>query len=545
MKWSLLNDQEVANLDQLKSVLLENRKIGDQDLFFHPIHPIDLSLDNVGIDQQQMEQTVARLQKAIQQKEKIVVFGDYDADGVCATSILWMTLHHLGADAIPFIPNRERHGYGISKVAIDEIFFKNKPSLIITVDNGIVAFDVVDYVNELGVEIIITDHHQPEFEDEKPIFPKATQIVHSTKLCGATVAWMLAKQLDESFALNQLDLAGIATIADQVPLVDANRSFAKFGIEALKHTNRPGLLALIERSMLKKEEINSTKINFVIAPRINAMGRLEDGLDALRLLCTTNLERAQQLSALLNQTNDRRKDLTFDMVSEADSKSEAWENEHVIIVASSEYHEGVIGLIAGRLSEKYYKPAIAISVGEKRAKASARSVAGVDIVHLLRLLKDDLLAVGGHPMAAGFGVESSKLEMVTQKIRQIALTQIDPSLLEPLLEAECTLEGNLIDLDILKLLSEFEPFGQQNRLPIFKLEDFEVVDAKLMGKEQNHLRLLIKKDERIFTCLGWGKADLLNQISPGDKINLLTTLQLNEWNGKSSVQLILKDLRIC
>lgn len=544
MKWKLLSREKVTDLNQLEEVLLQNRNITEKEDFFQPKSPFDLEIGEVGFDPEQFSGAVERIKSAIENKEKILVFGDYDADGICATATLWTTLDGLGAKAFPFIPNRERHGYGISIGAIDEILQTGKPDLVITVDNGIVAFEAINYLIDQGVEVIITDHHQPEFKNDLPVLPKATFVVYSTKLCGASVAWTLARELDQNLAEKNLDLVGIATIADQVPLVDANRSFAKFGIEALQRSSRPGLLSLLEKASVKSADIDSTKINFVIAPRINAMGRLEDGLDALRLLCTNNQSKADQLADLLDTTNDRRKDLTYDMLNQADDNSNDWDNEKIIIVYSDEYHEGVIGLIAGRLCEKYYKPAIAISISGDTAKASARSVAGVNIVKLIRQVKADLLAVGGHPMAAGFGVELAKMEMVIDKLRQIAQDEIDQSLLEPVLEAEATVDSALISLETLDLLSKFEPFGQRNSLPLFQLDDLEVIDAKPIGKEQNHLRLLVRANGQTITCLGWRKAHFLDQLSPGDRVNLLANLQLNEWNGRRSVQLVVEDLHI-
>lgn len=544
MKWKLLNSTAVNNSKKLKKILIENRDIQDADAFFQPINPFDISLESVDIDVDQLTQSIDRIRQAIEKEEKISVFGDYDADGICATAILWTTLNKLGAKAFPFIPNREKHGYGISQVAIDEILQAGKPDLVITVDNGIVAFDEVEQLVSHGIDVIVTDHHQPESKDDQLIFPNATQVVQSTKLCGATVAWIIARELDLEMAKENLDLAGIATIADQVPLTDANRSFAKYGIEALQETTRPGLLSLINKANSKKEEIDSTKINYVIAPRINAMGRLEDGLDALRLLCTKSQAKATQLSSLLDETNDRRKDLTFDMVNEAQSQAEQWRDDNIIIVHSTEYHEGVIGLIAGRLSEKYYKPAIAISVGDVTAKASARSVFGVNIVELIRQVKSDLLAVGGHPMAAGFGVEVDKMEMVIDKLKQLALKEIDQNLLEPVAEVDCILDKDMVSIESFDLVAQFEPFGQRNPVPIFQINDLELVDAKTIGKENNHIKLLLQGKDGLITCLGWNKADKLDQLSPGKKIDILATLQLNVWNGRKSIQLVMKDLKV-
>jgi len=543
MKWKVQNSTPIANLVQLKETLLLNRNIDSSAQFFNPTDPMAITLQDVGIDEQNFSKSIKRINQAIEKNEKIIIFGDYDADGICATATLWTTLNHLKAKVFPFIPHREKHGYGLSLVALEEILSQGKPDLVITVDNGIVAFEAVKFLTDQKIDVIVSDHHQPEVEQLVPIFPQAFSIVHSTKLCGASVAWMISRGLNPEFAHSILDLSGIATIADQVPLTEANRSFAKFGLEYLRQTKRPGLLALLEKAKIKPSDIDEGKVNFIIAPRINAMGRLEHGLEALRLLCTNNQKQAIELSEMLDQTNSRRKDLTADMVSQAIKQDESWESEHIIIVASPSYHEGVIGLIAGKLSEKYGKPAIAISVGETTAKASARSIPGINIVNLIRKLQSDLLAVGGHPMAAGFGFESSKLELVTQKLRKLAMTEIDPLLLDRVITLDCVLPLTMINQQTYQLIAEFEPFGQFNSVPDFLIPNVSIMDFKLIGQDGVHLKMWLKSPLGSLVALGWNKAYLSQQLEVGATIDLAANLSLNQWNGKVEVQLLIKDLK--
>jgi single-stranded-DNA-specific exonuclease len=366
MKWQLVSDRVPQNLEEVFSILLENRGVTNHDEFFSPRRPLDLSLLELEVDADQVRTAISIIKQARDEKQKVVVFGDYDADGVCASTIMWQTLHRLGVAAMPFIPHREKHGYGVSMAAIDEITANNIPSVMITVDNGIVAHEPIQRLRDMGVQVIVTDHHQPEQQ-----LPPAAAVVHTAKLCGSTVAWVFCRELikelapDELEWLNeQLDVAAIATVADQVPLLGANRSFAKHGMTQLRLTNRVGLKLLMKDAGVEQANLDTYHINFALAPRINAMGRLEHGLDALRLLCTADRRRAEELVKLLAGTNTRRQDMTMSMVDQAVTQVGAVVTDKIIIVASAEYHEGVIGLIAGRLMEKYARPALAIRLGE-------------------------------------------------------------------------------------------------------------------------------------------------------------------------------------
>ncbi len=551
MKWHYKSQTIPQTIEELKDVLLDTREVDDKKDFFHPKHPKDITLEEVNIDPEQMKHSIKRIEQAIENQEKIIIFGDYDADGITATSILWLALHSLGAQAFPFIPHREKHGYGISHRALDDLLAGDKkPDLIITVDNGIVAHEAVQRVRDEGIDIIVTDHHTAEMTNDKVQMPNANAIVHTTKLCGASVAWMVVREIGKQQAASSkqginaqsyLDLAGIGTIADQVPLKGENRSFAKYGLEALQKTKNPGLLALFEIAGINQREIDTYHVNFAIAPRINAMGRLEHGLDALRLLCSQNKPAAQKRAKLLSDTNSRRQDLTYDMVEAAKAQAEVWADEHIIIVHSSEYHEGVIGLIAGKLTEEFYKPAIAISVGDETAKASARSVAGVNIVELIRQVRDDLLEVGGHPMAAGFGLTSSNIEIVSSKLRELAKEKISANLLQPQLNLECEIDATLIDLDTVEMIEDFAPFGSGNRRPVFGIKNLKIVDVKKIGREGKHLKMSVTH-RTPYTAIAWNLGHLADELSPGDIIDVAGSLQVNEWNGNRSVQVVVKDV---
>lgn len=553
MQWHLQSEKIPKNLDELRDVLLHNRNLNtaaEQKTFLQPASPHDLTLAECGIDQHQTELAIERIKRAQVQGEKVVVFGDYDADGICATTVMWETLHALGCQVMPFIPEREKHGYGMNERSLADLLAHGAPDLVITVDNGIVAHQAVTQLKAAGADVIITDHHQPE-----ATLPAADAIVHTTQLCGTTVAWMFARELraayDQPFEPNQLlELCVMATLADQVPLLKANRQFAWHGLPALQRTTRPGLLALMEKAAIVPATLTTNSIHFGLVPRLNAMGRLAHSIDALRLLCTHSAERAAQLTELLHETNARRQDLTSTMVDHARAQAASWQDEHIIVVASTEYHDGVIGLIAGRLTEEFHKPAIAIAIGEKVAKASARSVPGVNITELLRQLRSELLELGGHPLAAGFSLKASAEATFTQKLQALAKAEITAEQLNPQLELECMLPFGLLDESLLVLHQQFEPFGQGNPSPVYGVSQLKALDAFSMGRDHRHLKLVAvpAADDapvyRQLNCVGWGMADELPALRQASQFDLAGHLELNVWKDRKNLQVVVEDVRL-
>jgi len=544
------------DLPQLKTILLENRGITDADEFFEPTHPDLLNLEAVGISSRELAKALQLLQDALINKKRVLVFGDYDADGISATAVLWLALNQAGFNAVPFIPDRQRHGYGLSEAAIAEILSSDTPpELVVTVDNGIVAHQAVERLESAGITVIVTDHHQPEKDSTgEIILPAASAVVQTTSLCGATVAWILARELGEALQLDlssqTLDLCGIATIADQVPLTTVNRNFAWHGIRALQTTTRPGLLALLEGARTPQSELNSSTIHFSLAPRINAMGRLEHGLDALRLLCTTNQQRAAQLASVLHDTNQRRQEVTIEQFEDARQQALRQSSEHLLVVYSKDYHEGVIGLIAGRLTDEFSKPSIVISIGSQTSKASARSLPGINIVELIREIRDDLLEVGGHPMAAGFGFLSDKLETVQARLHTLAKEVIAAASLEIVQTADCQLPVHLLDLETVELLERFHPCGQKNPEPLFLIKDCLIEGYDLIGKDRKHLKIWIQDTSgslpHSLPALGWNMAGELARISTSalehQPLSLVVSLEKNTWRGKDKVQLRLVNI---
>ncbi len=547
MHWQLASTEIPQTTKQLKQILLGNRQIKDTKQFFTPRKPESLLGSNDLFDNEQFEKALARIRLAIQTQEKVVIFGDYDADGICATAILWRALKSAGLVCQPFIPLRDKHGYGLSVAAIAELQTTIKPSLIITVDNGIVAHQAVGYAKQQGLDVIVTDHHQPEFSNVgEPIFPPADAFVHSSQLCGASVSWLIAAAIAPGSARQTLELAGLATIADQVPLRQENRSFAYHGLIALRKSSNVGLQALAEIAQIDLKTADSSTVGYTLAPRINAMGRLAHGIDALRLLCTDQKKTAQKLAALLASTNLDRQDMTLEQYQLAMEQATAQKSESIIFVVSEQFHEGVVGLIAGRLTERFAKPAIAVSISSGQAKGSARSVMGVNIVELLRQVREDLLDVGGHPMAAGFGVDLNRIEDIKNRLFSLAKEQIDRSLLERKLSLECALDPALINVDTCELIQKFAPFGAGNSEPIFGIANLKLSNFQTIGQDQKHLKLLLSDgnevNPRTFTALYWGNGGLAEHLVPNMDIAIAGKLELNEWRGRRQVQVVLKDI---
>ncbi len=551
-KWKILYNHKLQ-IDEIVKILLNNRGLKTKkeiDEFLKPdLKKITASY--VGIDKKHLKKTIRRIKRAVAKKEEVIVFGDYDVDGICGSAILWETLTEAGAKALPYIPHRLDEGYGLSKIGIDNLLLKNpKIKLIITVDNGIVASEAVEYANKKGIDIIITDHHVPPAGGTKNL-PKAYSIVHTTKLCGAGVTWFLSQQLtinNSQLTKNHLELVALATIADLVPLTGADRILVKFGIEALRKTKRLGLLAIIKEAGIDKDLIDIFEIGHIIAPRLNAMGRLEYAMDSLRLLCTKDLKRAEVLAAKLGSTNRKRQELTISAFEHAIEKikSEKLKVKNLIFLGHETYQQGIIGLVAGRLAEEFYRPAIVLSIGEKYSKASARSISGFNMIEFIRTASDLLVDVGGHPMAAGFTVETAKLSLVQRKLEQLAEELLDEDKLIRSVRIDCELDLSSIDKKLYDVLQKLAPFGMSNPQPTFISKNITIEDMRLVGQDGKHLKLRVSQSNspEQLDAIGFNMGDFSEKIRVENTVDLLYTIEQNEWNGNNILQLKIKDFRI-
>ena len=494
--------------------ILTLRGISNPDEFFNPPHPKDIKYP---FDSQP---AIELIKKHIAFNNKIAIYGDYDVDGICATAILWEALYSNYKNVFPHIPHRELEGYGLSIKGIDHCLSQNA-KLIITVDNGIVAHDQIEYIKNKSCDVIIIDHHEP---DKK--LPNANVVLHSTECCAAGLVWFFSRDyLNKNISL---ELATIATICDLVPLLKINRSFVKHGLQELQKTKRVGLQALISEVSINK--IGVYEIGYIIGPRINAMGRLEHAIDSLRLLCTHKLDQAAQLAKLLGETNKIRQDETKTAVDHALGMLDENNLPDLIVVSDTGYHQGVIGLIAGKLTEKYHRPSIAISIGETESKASCRSISGFHITDYLRKFDKLLTAVGGHAMAAGFTVSNNKLPKL---LKSLSKTKIDPKLLKKTQRVDLEIPLESISQDLYDRLQTLSPFGLGNPSPVFKSTNVQISNVKLVGKNGAHMKLKVGELEAI-----WFNA---KNVSEG-LADVVYQPEINEFNGNSVLQLNVRDI---
>jgi single-stranded-DNA-specific exonuclease len=550
--WILQQNTHATTLDDLINIILQNRNITDTDTFLNPKLK-DVTPEKVGIDKFQLLKTLKRLKKALDKKEKIIVFGDYDVDGITGTAILWESLHEIGFNTMPYIPNRIEEGYGLSVKGIENVLEKYPDTkIIITVDNGIVANTAVDFANEKNLEVIITDHHMPS--EGLDNLPKAFSIVHTTSLCGAGVAYVLSKEVFDFLDLKEkktkedrhLELATLATIADLVPLTGANRAIVKHGLPYLCDTKRHGLLEIYRQAAIESKKIGVYEVGHIIGPRLNAAGRLESAMDSLRLLCTNDLTRAQELAFQLNNTNKERQNLMFDSAAHASThvRSNGYESKKILFVGSENYKEGVIGLVAGRLVEEYYKPAIVLSIGEEKSKGSVRSISGFNIIEFLRLAEDLFINVGGHPMAAGFTVETKNIKALQEKLEQLSMDKLPDELLVRSLKIDCLLDLSDITQTVYDKIQKLGPFGMGNPEPVFAALGVTIDDIRSIGKDGKHLKMKVSQNNsQRFDAIAFGMAPEWGSLDIGTQIDIAFTVDENEWNGRKSLQLKVRDIK--
>lgn len=539
-KWRLMTKKMPKNEKEILDILLKNRGISKKltHSFLKP-DLNELELESVGINKNEFINFRKRITSAIENHEKIIIFGDYDVDGITATAILWETIYSKYKNIFPFIPDRVEEGYGISVKSLARLLHENPDvRVIITVDNGIVAYDAIDFAKSKGIDVIITDHHAKGVG-----VPNAHSILHTTSLCGAGIAWMIARELgyqNKRKIKELLGLAALGTIADLVPLKDANRAIVKFGIESLKKTQRKGLIALFKESAITKSEIDTYKIGYIIAPRLNASGRIQSAINSLRLLCTTDSKRAEKLARMLSSLNKERQDITSSAVDHANLLALQETSKKIIVVASDTYNPGIIGLVASKLVEFYYRPALAISIGDKISKGSARSIHGVNIIELIRSAGSFLVEAGGHPMAAGFSMKSEMLEDFKKEILIKADQIVSEESLERFLNIDCSLAPRLINDKLIEIVGQLEPYGMENPLPIFLLENVKIIEIRKIGKKLEHLKMKLECNDQEFEAVAFGWGDKV-EFAIGDKVSIAFTVEKNIWNGKSSIQLKLKD----
>lgn len=478
----------------------------------------------------------------------ITIFGDYDADGVTATAIMWQAVTAFAKQAnsksriLPFIPDRHRHGYGLGELAVSEVIsgeaFHSStysdfiPKLIITVDTGIVAHAGIQNFNNANIEVIITDHHIPDQS-----LPPAAAIIHTTTTSGAGIAWIFALHLLGTIANNLLDLATIGIVGDMMPTIGLNRSLIKQGLLQLTSTKRPGLLALKAAMGISVKPLTTYDISFGIAPRINAAGRIYSPLEALRLLCTSDKSIAHELALKIESHNKDRQEYTDQALSHAKTQPTL----HNIIVIIGDYHEGVIGLVAGKLVEHYAKPAVVISNNGEVIKGSARSIPGVNITGILRSLKTPFLGLGGHDQAAGFSLAHDQVESFKSELETLCDQSISAELLVKQESADLALSLSQATLELAKLIPTLEPFGLGNHKPKFLFTNLDVLEDRELGTTGKHHKLTVQNGNlsREVLIFNTPHTHPIKHLK-----NLICTLDVNVWKERESLQLIASYVEI-
>lgn len=504
-----------------------------------------------------MDIATLRVIHAITEQEKIFIYGDYDVDGTCATAVMYLFLKELGADVHYHIPKRLTEGYGITKLGIDQIASANA-KLMIAVDCGITAIEEVEYAKSLGIEVIICDHHQPKDE-----IPKAIAVLDPLKpdchypfgyLSGAGVAFKLAQGVAQRIGKKEipmkfLDLVALASSADIVPLIDENRILVLEGLRQINENPRPGILALIKSSHLEPGNLSSGQIVFTIAPRINAVGRLGDAARAVELLISEKEEIAGELSQILESENfERRKidETTFKHALDLVEKTNDLDNHIPIVLHEDDWHSGVIGIVASRLVEKYYRPTIMLTTIDGVAKGSARSITNFNIYEALRKCEDLLIHFGGHEAAAGLAIDIDKLDMFREKFNKIVKESINEEDLLPEIEIDAKIKFSEITPKFIRILDQFSPFGPGNSRPVFLTENVETsFTPRIVGN--NHLLMTLKqpKSDKVFDTIGFDMGKYLPLINErGKSFDIVYTIDKTVREGKNYPQLRLKDLRV-
>jgi len=559
MRWQILTKitedfkSKFPEINPIILQLLANRGLKTQeeiDEFLMPDYSQDL---NDPFIFQEMEKAVGRIYKAIREKEKILIYGDYDTDGVVSTVILYQTFKKIGAEVETYLPDREKEGYGLNKEAIGS--FKEKGiNLIITCDCGISNVEEIEEAKKAGIETIITDHHR-----EPKILPDAFVIIDPwlkrekypfKELAGVGVAFKLIQsllqhpnsQLDEKEAFEKwlLDLVALGTIADSMPLLKENRVLCKYGLIVLNKTKNPGLKFLIEKAGLRSE-IDAEKISYQLSPRLNVSGRMDHANQSLKLLLAEKQE-ALKLASEINNLNVKRQKLIEEIFNEIKSEIGEGPKEKILVIFKEKALVGLLGLLANKLLDVYHRPALVLTKNSNgKIKASGRSIEEFDLFSSLSSLVDYFEDFGGHAQAAGFTLKNpDDFEKFKKEIEKIVSQKIKDEDLIPQLEIETEVDLPAVNWDLYEELLKFEPFGKDNPKPYFLLSNIYLRNIEIVGQNQNHRRLTLEDGRKM---IYFNSEKKVEDLKIGDQINVVFELGVNEWNGERSLEMKVVDLR--
>ena len=525
--------------------LLYSRGVKDQEALSHFLTP---TLDDLHDPYllHDMDKAVERIRRAIEDGEFILIYGDYDADGMTSASIVKESLEQLGAEVAVYLPNRFTDGYGPNASVYKYFIEQQGISLIVTVDNGVAGHEAIDLAQSMGVDVIVTDHHSmPE------VLPDAYAIVHPEHpdadypfkhLAGCGVAFKLACALLEEVQVELLDLVAIGTIADMVSLTDENRIMVQYGLEVLRNTQRMGLQEMFNIAGIARNDVTEETVGFQLAPRLNALGRLDDPNPAIDLLTGFDDEEAHDIALMIHEKNEERKEIVQAIYQEA--KAMVDPAKKVQILAKEGWNPGVLGIVAGRLLEELGQTVIVLNLEDGRAKGSARSIEALDIFEALDPHRNLFIAFGGHAGAAGMTLEADKLDTLSEVLESYVLDKgLDATTKNNLsLDEELDLEA--LTIDVVKNFERLAPFGMDNQKPVFYIRDFQIENARAMGASNAHLKLKISRGTSNFEVVAFGKGSLAAEFSQAKGLELAVTLSVNQWNGQTTLQLMMVDARV-
>ncbi len=554
-KWQIseVNQEEIDrvstkfNLNNLLASILVNRRITDDEIDVY-LKPTRNNFHNPFL-MPDMEIAVERIIRAIDSNEKIIIFGDYDVDGITSITVLKSFLEERGISVGQYIPNRLEEGYGLNKPAIDQIV-KDNYDLMITVDCGISGIEEIDYANSLGLETIVTDHH--EVGDS---LPKALAVVDAKRkdnqypcrdLAGVGVVFKLIQALgiklglDEKEYLKFLDIVCVGTISDIVPLVDENRVIAKLGLMLVEQTRNMGLKSLLISSGYKN--IDSNTISFGVAPRINACGRMGHADEALKLFLSKDIYEVNELTKRLNDYNklrqDKEKAIYNDALKQIEEKK--LEEKNAIIVGGENWHHGVIGIVSSKITELYFKPSILLCYEDDLAKGSGRSIPGFDLHEALMKCQDTIDRFGGHAMAIGITIKRDMFDKFSEKFEKIAKEAKTEEII-PVINIDAKINLNEISKETVRDLRQLEPFGEGNKTPIFVFKNLKIDSIRSLS-EGKHIKMTLKDGNVIVNAIGFNLGHLADEYKIGDKLDVAGALEINTFNGVENLQINIKDV---
>lgn len=553
----------LSNYDDISAQLAYNRGIETSEELASFLNPNIDSLYHSGV-LNDIDKAVALILDKIRSKEKLYIYGDYDVDGICSTSILFDFLfRHLGANVLPYIPSRFDEGYGINPTAIKKLQ-DDGASLIISVDCGIRDGKALSKVLSPNTDLIITDHHQtPEKQEDLDLLLKiAKAVVHPLlndypfkEICATTVVWHLVRALaieakkqkllkDNFEPVKYLDLVALATVCDVMPLLSQNRVIVAEGLKQMPITENQGLKELLIVSGILSEDISAFHLGFLLGPRLNAAGRLESALDGVRLLTSNNAEQVAELAKKLSDLNSKRQEMTKELIFESEKLLEIWGvDKKLILIIGKDWPEGIVGLVAGRLCEKYHRPVIVLSLKDGIAVGSCRSISSFHITKAISREADKLERFGGHAQAAGLTIKEENITKFADNMLKYANAEISNEDLEKKLSIELELSEELINRDTFENLNKFGPFGFGNKEPIFSINSVKVVNAKRVGTGGDHLKLTFRKGLATIDAIGFKMGEKFDRIKSGDIINIAGYLELNKFMGVERIQFKIVDIQ--